>query len=356
MKKTTLLLAVLFVSLSFHVKGQDSCIHAFKLCPATIYNFDSSTGLPAPSGPNYGCLGAVLNPLWFSIHITATGSVLVNGAATDGSGEAVDVDFIYWGPFSSLDGICYSQLDSSHILGCDYTGSNLIDINIPAAPTDSYYIGMISNYSDAPANISLGQSGGTATISCVTTCIFNDLSAVPSSCNPADGTYSVSGSISFSNPPTTGTLTLFGSSGGTQIFSAPFISPVDYSFTGLSANGATCIVAAGFSDDVSCGITKSYVSPPACAFEGIAENIANMNLNLSPNPTSGLVDLRFESSAQNISIIISDVSGRTIYKEDLVKFTGVYKKQIDLSSISKGIYFVKVEGERNYVARKLIYN
>ena len=355
MKKTILLLA-LFNALCFKSNAQDSCITALPLCSGIIYNFDSSTGIGAPSGPNYGCLGAVLNPLWFSIHVTSGGSVDVSGAGTYFSGGAVDIDFIYWGPFSSLTGICYDQLDSAHVLGCDYTTDNTIHVNIPFAASESYYIGMVSNYSDTTANISLAQSGGTATVSCTTTCLFDELTATASACNPDDGTYSVSGTISFTNAPTTGTLTLFGSCGGSQTFSAPFNSPLDYLLSGLRANGASCIIAAGFSDDATCGITKNYVSPPACNFDGIHENSNTMNLNVLPNPTSGLFEMDFESSLQDISIFILDVSGRIVYKQTAVKFEGSYKKQIDLSLFDKGIYFIKVQGDKTHSVKKLIYN
>ena len=109
------------------------------------------------------------------------------------------------------------------------------------------------------------SSNYTAPQSCsvVPSCSISSLTASPSACNSSTNTYSTSGSIYFSNPPSSGTLTV---SDGTasQIFYAPFTSPLSYTLTGISANGSTHTVSASFSA-ASCSKTTNYTAPASCA-------------------------------------------------------------------------------------------
>ncbi|MBX7093073.1 MAG: hypothetical protein K1X56_00005, partial [Flavobacteriales bacterium] len=95
-------------------------------------------------------------------------------------------------------------------------------------------------------------------------CVISNLTSTPSACNPANNQYSVAGQITFSSPPTTGTLTVTSSCGGSQTFNAPFTSPLNYNLTGLTSNGAACTVTATFSANTSCTATSNYTAPAAC--------------------------------------------------------------------------------------------
>ena len=63
----------------------------------------------AQPGPYYGCLGSQPHAAWFSLQIDNSGNldILIQGTLTAG-GSGSDVDFICWGPFSSLTGVCNS--------------------------------------------------------------------------------------------------------------------------------------------------------------------------------------------------------------------------------------------------------
>ncbi|HMS28662.1 MAG TPA: hypothetical protein PKD32_02305 [Saprospiraceae bacterium] len=51
----------------------------------------------------------------------------------------------------------------------------------------------------------------------------------------ANNQYTLTGTITFANPPATGTLTVSVSGGGSQVFNAPFTSPQNYSISGLTS-------------------------------------------------------------------------------------------------------------------------
>ncbi len=89
------------------------------------------------------------------------------------------------------------------------------------------------------------------------------LTACSKSCVSATNTYTVSGSITFTDAPATGTLTV--SIGAIiQTFTAPFTSPQAYTLMGLTADGASHTVTAAFSDDAACTDTETYTAPVSC--------------------------------------------------------------------------------------------
>lgn len=355
--KRTLLLFIIFQFFTVQItSAQDSCLTAVPFCTGTAYNFYLNTGITAPVGPNYGCLGSQASPLWFSVQVTSPGDVFITGYGLDTFDNAVDIDFIYWGPFSSLSGVCYAQLDAAHIMGCDYSTNNLINVSIPSATAGSYYIAMISNYAAVPAFISYEQTSGSGVASCVVPFSFSSLSATPSVCSITDNTYSVSGTMNFISPPSTGTLTVFGSCGGSQTFTPPFSSPLNYSFTGLTSNGATCFVTAIFSAESSSSLTQMYTAPAICnPFLGINETTSNIHLTVAPNPTDAMVDIRMEAIAADAVIQLSDISGRVVYKEMYRGGSGNFYKQLDFSAFTKGFYFVNIASEKGSTTQKIIY-
>jgi uncharacterized repeat protein (TIGR01451 family) len=104
----------------------------------------------------------------------------------------------------------------------------------------------------APANC---QSGTTASRAALT--------AQPTSCDPQTGQYIVSGTVSFTNAPATGTLTLV-LDGQTKILSLPLSSPQTYTFTGLSSDGSSHLVTATFSEKPVMNTSVAYVAPANC--------------------------------------------------------------------------------------------
>ncbi len=91
-------------------------------------------------------------------------------------------------------------------------------------------------------------------------CSINSITRNPSNCL-AGNTYNVTGQVSYTNAPTSGTLTVSNSCGGSQVFNYPFpASPVSYSINGLAANGAACTVTASFSA-TPCTLSGGYTAP-----------------------------------------------------------------------------------------------
>ena len=91
-------------------------------------------------------------------------------------------------------------------------------------------------------------------------CSITSITRNPSNCL-AGNTYNVTGQVAYANAPTSGTLTVSNSCGGSQVFNYPFpASPVSYSINGLAANGAACDVTASFSA-TPCTLSGGYTAP-----------------------------------------------------------------------------------------------
>jgi len=122
------------------------------------------------------------------------------------------------------------------------------------------------------------------------------ITATPGSCTPATGTYTLTGKLTLSNPPTSGTLIV--SVGSVeQVFSAPFTSPINYTLSGLPADGQAQVVTAAFSADGACKSSLTYSAPANCK-----TNPCTTTLTAVPtacNPTTGLYELNGSISFTN---------------------------------------------------------
>lgn len=162
--KRILSIIIICLALISVVKAQTNCGNAQPFCaggtsggsfPATV------NGPAAQTGPNYGCLGTQPNPAWYFLQISQSGNldILIAGSANQ------DVDFICWGPYNSLAGICNS-LTASYIVDCSYSSSPTETLNIVNAIAGQYYMVLITNFSNVVQDILFTQTAGTGSTNC----------------------------------------------------------------------------------------------------------------------------------------------------------------------------------------------
>ncbi len=88
---------------------------------------------------------------------------------------------------------------------------------------------------------------------------------------------------------------------------------------------------------------------------GLAD-LENLGLSIYPNPvTSGVVhvDMNLEK-AQDVTISVMDIQGKIIKSDKLHVNEGFSNNRIDLHTISKGIYYIKVQADGLNASYKLI--
>ncbi len=269
-----LLLGCTFV-LSGYSQGAD-CFSADPFCTNSGATFPASTNTSAGAGPDYGCLGSQPNPAWYYLQISQAGNLDI----TLTNSNAVDIDFICWGPFPDQNSPCNAGLNAGAIVDCSFSTAAVETINIPNAQVGEVYIVMITNFSGVATDISANQTGGTGATDCsiVTPCFMTSLNVTISACDFLTDTYSNSGTITFTDPPTTGQLIVTDCHGNTDVFNAPFTSPINYNIPNLPADGIACDVTATFTDDPTCTIGLNYNAPPSCACTDDAGTVtASMN-------------------------------------------------------------------------------
>lgn len=242
-------------------------------CTGTTITFPAGTNQTDASitypNNNYDCLSSSPNPAWFYLQIDSGGSLGID--MTNSSG--VDIDYILYGPYTDLanaNANCNNMgngITSNAVIDCSFSGAATETASIPNAQPGEVYVLLITNFSNSATNISFtNNNSGTATTDCsivAPVCNFTGFTGTVSACNGSTNQYTLTGTISYTDAPTTGTLTLTNSCGGTQTFNAPFGTSQNYTFTGNS-NGAACIITAVFSADASCSATLNYSAPPSC--------------------------------------------------------------------------------------------
>jgi len=321
----------------------DFCISARPFCTGTTYNFPAGVNSGVgEAGPNYCCLQTTPNPVWYYLFIDQPGNIDIYIY----SDQNQDLDFICWGPFNNIFDPCQnpetyltnsnSTCDDHHASGPGggYPNGNTVDCSYDPAPTEwcyipnaqvgQFYILLITNYSNNPTNIifeqtNAGQPGAGHTNCDIVYCSMTGLTAVPGTCDPATNSYSVSGQITFSNPPPGGQLVVTDNSGTTQSFNSPFTSPISYTLNGITSDGASHTITAYFTYAPSCSMTITYMAPASCvscnATAGPTSTIcqgesvqltATGGVTYSWSPTTGL-------SNPNISNPIASPSSTTTY-------------------------------------------
>lgn len=110
--------------------------------------------------------------------------------------------------------------------------------------------------------------------------------------------------------------------------------------------------------------TTDWVWIDYIAFPSITEvsaideiSINQENVSIFPNPSTGLFNIVFESeSNENIFIEIFSLQGISVYQENICVKHNKFTKQINLGSIAKGVYLIKIKSDENSIIQKIIIN
>ena len=149
-----LLYKIIFL-LSFGLSfGQSStCENAAAMCSGNQGPFNNTTGVA--SFGSLGCLVSTPNPAWFYMQVGTSGNMNFQlSQIRTSNGLGIDVDFILWGPFNSLSGICnnlalYSPgyTGANNVVACSYLPAPVENFTIPNAVSGQYYMLLVTNFS-----------------------------------------------------------------------------------------------------------------------------------------------------------------------------------------------------------------
>jgi hypothetical protein len=110
-------------------------------------------------------------------------------------------------------------------------------------------------------------------------------------------------------------------------------------------------------DDLGCvGTDSIQIIFDFSACFGIGENSEPLFVEVYPNPANGIFRVSLDGEKGEVDITVSNIQGQVIYGERAINANkGRFEHNIDLTSQSKGIYFIKVyHDERLFVGKVLI--
>ncbi len=126
---------------------------------------------------------------------------------------------------------------------------------------------------------------------CVNPCFMSQLNVTSTACN--NNEFMVYGNVSFTDPPTTGTLVVTANDGTTAydtIINPPFSAPLNWSISGIPTGGGAFTVVAEFSADPSCTLSLTGTAPNNCDCSAYVGTFTN---DLDGTPAANVIQLCF---------------------------------------------------------------
>ncbi|MGC1471988.1 MAG: gliding motility-associated C-terminal domain-containing protein [Psychroserpens sp.] len=156
------------------------CENAENFCAEAGGALTTSNIIGIPDPTDIACLSSAPNPTWNILQIGDSGVIEIEIAQTDAAGGGLDVDFVLWGPFVSVEDAC-GNLDFGcptpddcpnnvgfgsdpnfypfgNIVDCSYSGAAIENLTIDNALAGEIYILLVTNFSDDPGTISISQT------------------------------------------------------------------------------------------------------------------------------------------------------------------------------------------------------
>lgn len=151
------------------------CENAENFCPGDGGVLESSNIIGIPSSGQIACLGSAPNPTWNILQIGDPGLIEIEIAQTDGAGNGLDVDFVLWGPFDSVETACTEIVledcptcpnnttspdfyPFGNIIDCSYSFVSTENLTIDNAQTDEIYLLLVTNFSNNPGVVAISQT------------------------------------------------------------------------------------------------------------------------------------------------------------------------------------------------------
>ncbi len=159
-----------------------------------------------------------------------------------------------------------------------------------------------------------------------------------------------------------------------QIYNDPLVNPLTNkngwtmvmdSF--IASGGETFLIIGNFNYDNST-VTQNVSGANWCNYSFYliddvlvtpCDSLNNINdihdvglIQMYPNPTSGIVEIKFSNTQEKYLIIITDSFGRQIIKREEANYPLTTK--IDISEFSNGVYILEVVSDTNHLVKKII--
>ena len=128
-----------------------------------------------PSEGQVACLFTAPNPTWNIIQIGDPGTIEIEINQQDANGNGLDVDFVIWGPFASVEQACTDIIledcptcpnnttnpnfyPFGNIIDCSYSAASVENLTITNAQSDEIYMLLVTNFNGNAGDITIEQT------------------------------------------------------------------------------------------------------------------------------------------------------------------------------------------------------
>ncbi len=101
----------------------------------------------------------------------------------------------------------------------------------------------------------------------------------------------------------------------------------------------------------SCGSANSTKEIPVETVS-VSEVAVNRNINIYPNPTTGIINISYDEStfnSSNINVRIIDLQGKTVLQEPLNPINGLTSLNLEDNDINPGLYHILITEEKELI-------
>ena len=95
-----------------------------------------------------------------------------------------------------------------------------------------------------------------------------------------------------------------------------------------------------------------YIVVKICA--GISENRTETGISVYPNPAEGVINLIITNEENHTTLQIISISGEIVYKESLDNLPREFIHTVDVSALSRGMYFMEMINNKRFIIKKII--
>ena len=122
----------------------------------------------------------------------------------------------------------------------------------------------------------------------------------------------------------------------------------------IISDNASLTFSVTVTDSLGCKFTTTTSGNVIINTEEAIENL--IALQVYPNLNQGVFHISLEGipTSAPLFLTVKDQLGREVYRESLPRFTGSLEKDLNLSDLSKGVYFLGIGLEGQAVFNKLI--
>ncbi|XWW44353.1 DUF11 domain-containing protein [Fibrella sp. USSR17] len=192
----------------------------------------------------------------------------------------------------------------------DGTSTTIVDVATGVSSIDYTLAGLPSGTGSHTVVVSVPSCGtATATYAAPAACFESPcglaVSVIPGLCDPATNSYVLSGTITATSVPTSGSLTISSGAFSTRVLSLPVGNASGtFSYSGLVSNSQTYTVTASYSDTACSPASQVYTAPASCSIAPPC--------SISATATAGLCQTATNTYSTTVLVSLSNAPAGTI--------------------------------------------